>query len=188
MEPETPEAAHTVAVFAAPIKGQEEGWEAMLAEAGRQCAVRKWRLIFLAENGNYCPGLIAAARAAGGEVLVLSDEAIPADTLPQGAVAETVSDAGERLQEASDLADGFLCLPTSLLSVRSLLNIWSRAGGGSSGKPVAFLNRNRAYEVMRGYAQDVLSQSLPMTDRLMMFSDNLDDLTAKLQRELDRLS
>ena len=50
------------------------------------------------------------------------------------------------------------------------------AGAGKSHKPVVLLNRNRAFEVMRGMSQDVLSHSVKQYDRMAVFTDNIEDL------------
>jgi hypothetical protein len=70
----------------------------------------------------------------------------------------------------------FVGLPGSLASASELYKTWVRAGGGASGKPVVLLNRNRAFEVMRGLAADVLSHSVKRQDRMMVFTDNVEDL------------
>ena len=49
---------------------------------------------------------------------------------------------------------------------------------------MALLNRNRAYEVLRGYAMDVVSHSLTNSDRLVLFADTVEDLWARLDRAL----
>jgi hypothetical protein len=62
-----------------------------------------------------------------------------------------------------------------------MFNVWVLAGGGSSGKPVALLNRNRAYEALRGLFVDVFSHSLAKSDRMMVFADTVEELWNQLK-------
>ena len=55
-----------------------------------------------------------------------------------------------------------------------------RAGAGAAGKPVILLNRNRAFEPMRGMVADVVSHSVKRHDRLVQFTDNVEDLWNKV--------
>lgn len=182
---EPPVLGHTVAVFAGRLTAQEKGWEQVVSEAGRLCAENRWRVLVLAEGDNLCRPLLQAARRAGAEVLVVADEVVEPASLPKGVLLEVIEDADTRLMRVSDVADGFLILPTTLASIRDLHKAWVLAGGGSGGRPVAMLNRNRAYEVFRGFTQDILNQSLANSDRLLMFADTVEDLLPRLQRALD---
>lgn len=179
------EGTHTVAIFAGRIPGQDKGWNKVIANAGALCARNGWRIIVLADGANVCRPLLEAARQAGAAVMVVGTDLVDAQSLPEGAVLETVEDEEERLQRVSDLVDGFLVLPTTLTSIREMYKVWVLAGGGSSGRPVAMLNRHRAFEVFRGYTQDVLNSSIANLDRLLMFADTLDELVPRLQKVLD---
>ena len=44
------------------------------------------------------------------------------------------------------------------------------------------LNRHRAFEVVRGYAADVLSPGLPGYDRAVQFADTIEDLWSRVSR------
>jgi hypothetical protein len=44
------------------------------------------------------------------------------------------------------------------------------------------LNRHRAFEVMRGYAADVLSPGLPGFEKSIQFADTVDDLWNRVSR------
>lgn len=175
---------HTLGIFAsASVPGDPE-WARIMTLAGTLFARNKTAIVCLAENGAHCRPLVAACRAAGGEVRVLSDGSVNASALSDGVRIEIIADADARLQRMSDLSDALVGFPASLAAVASLFNVWVLAGGGSSGKPVALLNRNRAYEVVRGYAMDVLSHSLSNAERLMFFADTVEELWNKLQKAL----
>jgi hypothetical protein len=74
------------------------------------------------------------------------------------------------------LADGFIGLPGSLASAASLYGVWVAAGAAGGRKPVVLLNRNRAFEVMRGFTADVVSHSVRGHDRVIQFTDSIEDL------------
>lgn len=179
------ESTHSVAIFAGRIPGQEKGWNKIIASAGALCARNGWRIIMLADGANVCAPLLAAACEAGSRVMVVGTELVDAQSLPDGVELVVVDEEAERLQRVSDLVDGFLVLPTTLTSIREMYKVWVLAGGGSSGRPVAMLNRNRAFEVFRGYTQDVLTPSIANSERLLMFADTLDELVPRLQKVLD---
>ncbi|UXN73497.1 hypothetical protein N8D56_21985 [Devosia sp. A8/3-2] len=51
---------------------------------------------------------------------------------------------------------------------------------------MVMLNRHKAYEVMRGYAADVLSPGLPAHDRVVQFADSVEDLWSRVSRLVER--
>lgn len=183
--PEAKTGGHTVAVFANRLSDADKGWEKLVAEAGRLCGRNDWQVLVLAQGGDICRPLLSAARDSGAEVVVLADESLEPSSLPKGVLLEVVPDEAARLAHVSDLADGYLVMPTSLAAIRDLHRCWALSGGGSGGRPVAMLNRNRAFEVFRGYAQDILNQSISNSERVLMFADALDELVPRLQRALD---
>jgi len=50
---------------------------------------------------------------------------------------------------------------------------------------VVLLNKHRAFEAMRGMAADILSHSVPHADRLVVFTDNVEDLWNKVNWALN---
>jgi len=56
------------------------------------------------------------------------------------------------------------------------------AGGPTAGKPIVFYNRNNAFEVLRGYIADVVAHSVPHHERLVQFSDSIEDLWNRVNR------
>jgi hypothetical protein len=148
--------------------------------AGGLIARHGARIVCL-EHGNDLPiPLITAARAAGGEVLIVGDEVVHVPDALAGVPIERIAEGEARLHRVCQLAHGFVGLPGSLASAGDLYQCWVRAGGGASGKPVVLLNRNRAFEVMRGLAADVLSHSVKRQDRMVVFTDNVEDLWNKI--------
>ena len=173
-----------LAVFAdATLSGDAE-YTRVLTGAGTLFARKGAHLVCVAEDGAYCRPLVAAARAAGGAVTLLSDGNLDTGLLPEGCTVEAITEEEMRFQRLGDMADALVGFPAGLMQVRALFNAWVMAGGGASGKPVALLNRNRAYEVLRGYLVDVVTHSLADSDRLTVFADTVEDLWGKLERAL----
>lgn len=177
-------AGPTLAVFSAAALPGDAEFTRVLSSAGSLFARNGARLVCLVENGAYCRPLVTAALAAGGVVTLLSDGSLGVDAFDAGVTVELVAEEEARLQHLSDLADAFVGFPAGVASVRALFNTWVLAGGGSGGKPVALLNRNRAYEVLRGYAVDVLAHSLGTSDKLVIFADSVEDLWSRLETVL----
>lgn len=148
--------------------------------AGSLIARRRARLVCLAHDRVVAVPIITSARAAGGEVLVIADETTGLPPALASVAVERFADDEERLRRVAGLADLFVGLPGSLASAADLYRTWVRAGAGAAGKPVVLLNRNRAFEVMRGMAADVLSHSVKRHDRLLVFTDNIEDLWNKI--------
>lgn len=170
----------TLAVFASE-KGRGDPERAtIMSQAGAILARRGARLVCLAEAGVLPVPLITGARSSGGAVHLVGD----ADTALPPALAqleiERIEDPAARVARVAALADGFVGLPGSLASASQLYRSWVAAGAGPSHKPVILLNRNRAFEVIRGLSQDVLSHSVKQFDRMAVFTDNLDDLWNKV--------
>lgn len=151
-----------------------------MSQAGSLLARRGARIVTLAQDGTVAVPLVTSARAAGGEVLIIADETAHVPAALASVPIERLADAEARLARIAALADGFVGLPGSLTSVGDLYRSWVRAGGGDAGKPVILLNRNRAFEVMRGMAADILSHSVRRHDRMVVFTDNVEDLWNKV--------
>jgi hypothetical protein len=170
----------TLAVFASDAGPGEPERASIMSQAGSILARRGVRIVTLAHGDAVAVPLITSARAAGGDVLIVADDAVRVPAALSGVAIERLGDAEERLARVAVLADGFVGLPGSLASVSDLYRSWVRAGGGGAGKPVVLLNRNRAFEVMRGMAADILSHSVRRHDRMVVFTDNVEDLWNKI--------
>lgn len=180
MAAEPARAKPTLAVFASDRGPGDPERASLMSYAGGMVARRKARLVSVAHDGYVAVPLITGARAAGGEVLVIADETT---TLPKAladVAIERLATEEERLQRVAALANLFVGLPGSLASAADLYKTWVRAGGGASGKPVVLLNRNRAFEAMRGMAVDILSHSVRRQERVLVFTDNHEDLWNKI--------
>ena len=169
----------TVAVFASDRGPGDPERASIMSQAGSLIAKRGARLVCLAQGTALPVPLVTSARAAGGEVLVIADEAASLPPALAGVPVERIAGADDRLRRVAALADVFVGLPGSLASASDLYQSWARAGGGAGGKPVVLLNRNRAFEVVRGMAVDVLAH-VHKYDRYVVFTDSVEDLWNKI--------
>jgi hypothetical protein len=170
----------TVAVFASEYGPGDPERASLMSVAGGLIARHGARIVSLAEAHTIAVPLITSARAAGGDVLIVADETVSVPAALGAVPIERYGEEEDRFKRVAALADLFVGLPGSLESAAELYATWVRAGGGASGKPVVLLNRNRAFEVMRGMAADVLSHSVKRQDRMVVFTDNVEDLWNKI--------
>jgi len=178
--PVAPAMPLTIAIFASDRGSGDAERASLMSQAGSFLARKGARIVCAVEGDDLPVPLVTSARSAGGEVLILSDgEAALPPALAEVPV-EVIPEAAARLARLVGLADALVGMPGSLASARSLFGAWTRAGG--QGKPVVLLNRNGAFEVLRGFAADVLSHSLRDHDRKMQFADSVEDLWNRLHR------
>jgi predicted Rossmann-fold nucleotide-binding protein len=177
--------AHPTLVIFASDKGPGDAERSsIMSQAGSYFARKGARIVCLAEKGVIAVPLVTSARAAGGDVLIVADETIVLPPALSGVAMEVIADPAERIARIAALADAFIGLPGSLASASSLFTTWTKAGGKAGGKPLVLLNRNRAFEVLRGYAADVLSHSVRDHEKAMQFTDNIEDMWNRVSRML----
>lgn len=179
------ETSQTVAVFASEALTGDVGDGMAAFELGALLANNNVRLLVMSIEGDLCTPLMEGAQSAGGQVLIIADEELPGEAHSADCEIEIIAERPGRIERAAEMADAFIGLPASVAAAKDFFEVWVKAGGGSSGKPVALLNRERAYEVFRGYAQDVLGHSLSNIDRLISFADTTEELWARLEKNLD---
>ena len=166
----------TVAIFASDRGPGDPERASLMGEVGRVFARKGARMLCLAEKGIIPVPLITAARMAGGMVEVVADASI---VLPQALAEVPITmqpGQDERHAYLARSSAAFVALPGSLASVTSLFGAW--ASGAT--KPVVMLNRHRAFEVLRGFAADVLAASVANHDRNIQFADTVEDLWNKV--------
>jgi len=171
-----------LAVFASDKGPGDPERSSIMSQAGTYLAKRGARIVCLAENGVVPVPLITAARAAGGEVLIIADATVMLPPALAGVPMEVVADRAERMARIGQLADAYVALPGSLASVSGLFGAWSAGKALGKQAPVVMLNRHRAYEAVRGYAADVLSHSLAGHERAVQFSDSIEDMWSRVSR------
>ena len=171
-----------LAVFASDKGPGDPERSSMMSQAGSYFAKRGGRIVCLAEAGNIPVPMITAARAAGGNVRVVADLGTVLPPALLDVPLETLSSAPERLARIAALADVLVALPGSLASTTALFGAWSAASAASRPLPVVMLNRHKAYEVVRGFAGDVLSHAMSGSDKHVQFSDTIEDLWTRASR------
>ncbi|MDC9823725.1 hypothetical protein PRN20_08270 [Devosia sp. ZB163] len=169
-----------LAVFASDKGPGDAERGSIMAQAGTILARHGVRIICLADETLDAIPLITSARAAGGEVLIVADAGFQAPAALSEVPVERIDDPEERIRRVGELAQAFVGLPGSLASAAALYRTWVRTGAGASGKPVVLLNHHRAFEAMRGMVTDVLSHSVDHSDRIVVFTDSVDDLWNKV--------
>ena len=180
MAAETGARRPTLAVFASDKGPGDPERASIMSLAGSLIARRGARTVSLADRSTLAVPLITSARAAGGDVLIVADGETQLPSALMGVAIERHAESEARLDRVAQLADVFVGLPGSLTSTADLYKSWVRAGAGDGGKPVVLLNRNRTFDVMRGLAADVLSHSVKRHDRILVFTDNVEDLWNKI--------
>lgn len=180
IEPAAP--GPVVAVFASDKGPGDPERASIMSQAGSYFAKRGARIVCLAEGGVIPVPLITAARTAGGNVQIVADATIVLPAALAGVPMEVLAARSDRLTRMAELASAYVALPGSLASASALFGTWAAAKAQGRKPPVLMLNRHKAYEVMRGYAADVLSPGLPGYDRAVQFADTIEDLWARLSR------
>lgn len=170
----------TLAVFASEQGPGDPERASIMSQAGSLLARHGARVVVLAHGTTLSIPLITSARAAGGDVLIVADEHAQFPPALSSVPIERIEDEDQRLNRVAQLADLYVGLPGSLASASDLYRSWVRGGGGAAGKAVVLLNRNRAFEVMRGMWADVISHSVKRHDRMIQFSDTVEDLWNKI--------
>jgi hypothetical protein len=157
-----------------------------MSQAGSFLARKGARLVCLAEDGVVPVPLVSSARTAGGEVTLIADADYSEPSALAGVTVEHLAAPADRLARLAALAQIYVALPGSLASATSLYRTWVRGGGGAGRKPVVFFDRNGAFKVLRGYAGDVLSNSIPAQDRYLQFADSIEDIWNKVTWLVDQ--
>lgn len=175
-------AAPILAVFASDKGPGDAERASLMSQTGTYFARRGARILCLVEQGVIPVPLITAARAAGGNVQLIADASIVLPPALAGVAMEVIADRDERLARVAGLANALVALPGSLASVSSLFGVWTVARGSGRHCPVVMLNRHKAYDVLRGYAADVLSHGLSGHDKAVQFADSVEDLWNRVSR------
>ncbi|SMQ60860.1 hypothetical protein SAMN06295905_0437 [Devosia lucknowensis] len=170
------QAGLTVAVFASDKGPGDPERASLMSEVGRVFARKGARVLCLAEQGVLPVPLITAARTAGGQVEVVADASIVLPPALSGVPTTVLPDPRERHSYLANASVALVALPGSLASVTSLFGSWS---SGTS-RPVVMLNRHKAFDVIRGFATDVLAASVSNYDRTIQFAETVDDLWNKV--------
>lgn len=181
---DTNKRAPCIGIFASDKGPGDPERASLMSQTGTLFARRGAHLVCLWENGSGPLPLIAAAQAAGGTVSILAENEAGLPPILAGVPIRLVPDRAERHGLVAQEAQVLVVLPGSLASASALFGSWSAPNGQT--RPVVMLNRHRAFEVVRGFAGDVLSHAAPGYDRKIQFADTVEDLWNKVSWVLEK--
>jgi predicted Rossmann-fold nucleotide-binding protein len=175
----SPDAHPTLGVFASDHGPGDAERATIMTQTGSYLARKGARLVCLVDDTEIPVPLITSARTAGGDVILIADEDYAEPSYLTGVTVEHIPTAEARLARLAALSTLYVALPGSLISAIGLYQTWVRGGGGPGRKPVVFFDRNGAFKVMRGYAGDIIANSIPNHDRYLQFADSVEDIWNK---------
>ncbi|HZY67985.1 MAG TPA: hypothetical protein VFE52_05330 [Devosia sp.] len=183
----SPDVHPVIGVFASDHGPGDAERATIMSQTGTLLARKGARLAVVVDSPDHIPvPLLTSARTAGGEVILIGDEAFTEPSYLSGTRVEHAATPDERFALLAGMATLYLALPGSLASAIALYKTWVRGGGGPGRKPVVFLDRNGAFKVVRGYAADVLSTSIAGHDRYLQFADSVEDIWNKVTWLVDQ--
>lgn len=172
----SPDIHPVLGIFASGLGPGDAERASIMSEAGSFFARKGARLVCLAEGDAVAVPLVASARTAGGAVTLITGEDYLVPSALSGVTIERCASTEARLARLAALSQIYVALPGSLASASNLYLTWVRGGGGAGRKPVVFYDRNGAFKVMRGYAADIISSSIPHYDHYVQFADSVEDV------------
>ncbi len=111
-------------------RGQGDAERAsIMSQAGTYFARKGARIVCLTEAGTIAIPLVTSARAAGGDIVVVSEVGFALPRALSGVPLEQFPTADAQLTRVAALADAFVGLPGSLASISNLYLSWLKAGG-----------------------------------------------------------
>jgi predicted Rossmann-fold nucleotide-binding protein len=169
----------SLAIFASDqgAGGNERG--TIMSQAGSFLAAKGVSFVCLAQDNILCTPLITSARSAGAEIKIIADEEFNIPKKLQDISLERFQTGIDRYKRIDELSDAFIGLPGSLLSAKSLFEVWNISNKNS---PIVLFNKNRSFEFMRGFALDVISKKVKKLDRRLQHADSFDDLWNRLNK------
>ena len=174
--------APVLAIFASDKGPGDPERASIMSQAGSYFARRGASLLVLAENGVIPVPLVTAARTTGGHVEIVGDSSIVLPAALRDVALELIERREDRFVQMASRASALVALPGSLASATALFGAWSAAQAQGRHVPCVMLNRHRAFEVVRGYAADVLSPGLPGYDKAIQFADSIEDVWTRVSR------
>ena len=173
-----------IGIFASDKGPGDPERASLMSQTGTLLARRGAQLMCLWEGGTAPLPLMTAARQVGGVVTVLADEEVVLPPTLAGVPTRVVPERATRHGLMAAEAQVLVALPGSLGSGAALFGSW--AAGKGRGKPVVMLNRHKAFEVVKGFAGDVLSHAVSGYDRNVQFADSVEDLWNKVSWVLEK--
>lgn len=169
----------TLVIFASDQGPGDAERTAIMSEAGNLLAKHVKNIICLAENDILPLSLLTSARLAGANVELICDKQYSLPKALNDVKTQIIEMRDERLRALGAMADCFVGLPGSLASVTSHFFTIAELGAD---KPMVFLNKNRAYEIVRGFSADVFAHSFPKAHRNVQFVDTVEEIWPKIEK------
>lgn len=182
----SPDVHPVLGVFASDQGPGDAERSTLMSQAGSFLARKGAPLVCLADAGFVPVPLITSARTAGGDVRLIAGTDYAEPSALEGVAVEHIADREERFARVAALSHLYVALPGSLASATGLFRAWLKGGGGAGRKPVVFYDHHDAFKVIRGYAADVIANSVRNHDRYLQFATNLDDLWNKITWLIDQ--
>jgi len=182
----SPDTRPILGVFASDHGPGDAERASIMTQVGSFLARKGARLVCIAEDGVVPVPLVTSARTAGGEVTLITAADYIEPSAFEGVRVEHLPDRDARLARLAALSHLYLALPGSLVSAASLYSTWVRGGSGAGRRPVVFYDHHDAFKVVRGYASDIIANSIPNHDRYVQFATNPDDLWNKISWLVDQ--
>jgi len=182
----SPDTHPVLGVFASDHGPGDAERASIMSQVGSFLARKGARLVVLADESIVPVPLVTSARTAGGAVTLITAEDYAEPSAFEGVTIEHAPDPEARLARLAQLAQLYVALPGSLATASSLYLAWVRGGGGGGRKPVIFYDHHDAFKVMRGYAADIISNSIKNHDRYVQFANSTDDLWNKISWLIDQ--
>jgi len=169
----------TVVVFASDQGPGDAERTAIMSQTGNLLAKQKARIICLAQNNLFPLPLLTSAHLAGADIELICDKEIDLPVALKDIDKTIIEDAAERHKALAQVADCFIGLPGSLASATSF---FLTIADLSASKPMVFLNKNRAYEIVRGICVDVFAHSFHKAYRNIQFVETVDEIWPKVEK------
>jgi predicted Rossmann-fold nucleotide-binding protein len=182
----SPDTHPVLGVFASDRGPGDAERSSIMSQVGSFLARKGARLVVLADDGSIPVPLVTSARTAGGAVTLITAEDYTEPSAFGGVTVEHVPDHEARLARLAQLSQLYVALPGSLATASSLYLTWVRGGGGAGRKPVIFFDHHDAFKVVRGYAADIIANSIKNYDRYVQFANSTDDLWNKISWLIDQ--
>ncbi|RDE10510.1 hypothetical protein [Pelagibacterium lacus] len=156
--------------------------QAQYRAAGAVAARHGMHVICTARNGQWPQALVDSALAEDGVVTVVSGPSTRDLRVPGGVSVQRCDSEIQAGIKAVQMAQAVIGMPGCIETTAALYAAWTGAGGAASQRPVGLFNRDRAFEVVRGFAADIAGVGRGNIDTLVQFSDNFEDLLNRLTR------
>lgn len=171
-----------VAVFASDRGPGDPERASLMSQAGAHFARRGARIVCMPDAGGLSIPVITGARSAGGDAMIVASSDFAVPSALSGVRIERFATEEERLRHLVGTTQVLVGLPGSLASAAALFAAWAKAREIGMRRPVVLVNRNRAFEAMRGFFVDVIAHDVKHADKLVQFTDSIEDAWTRISR------